>query len=172
MNKPKGVISATEDLREKTVLDLLSGEYKKFDLFPAGRLDKDTTGLLLLTTDGKLAHEILSPKKHVTKTYIAVLDKEAQQSDKEAFLEGIVLDDGYKTKPGILEISDSDKHVCTVFISEGKFHQIKRMFADRGKKVLELKRIKMGGLCLDESLLPGEYRELSMEEVEKLFKKE
>ncbi|ALF11856.1 pseudouridine synthase [Parageobacillus thermoglucosidasius] len=169
MNKPPGVISATEDMAEETVIDLLEEEDRVFAPFPVGRLDKDTEGLLLLTNDGQLAHQLLSPKKHVPKTYFAVIDGEVTEEDIESFRHGIVLDDGYKTKPAELVILKSGlRSDVEVTITEGKFHQIKRMFRALGKRVVYLKRIQMGPLALDPSLEVGEYRELTEKEVKML----
>ncbi|AKS39294.1 pseudouridine synthase [Anoxybacillus gonensis] len=166
MNKPKGVISATEDAVEETVVDLLEEEDRIFDPFPVGRLDKDTEGLLLLTNDGQLAHQLLSPKKHVPKTYEAMIDGEVTEDDVAAFRRGVVLDDGYETKPAELVIIRSGlRSDVRVTITEGKFHQIKRMFQAVGKRVVYLKRIQMGPIPLDETLEPGEYRELTDEEI-------
>lgn len=169
MNKPPGVISATEDNHDQTVIDLLEAEDLVFEPFPVGRLDKDTEGLLLITNDGQLAHQLLSPKKHVPKTYYAHILGEVTEEDVKAFSQGVELDDGYETKPGeltILEAGATSK--IELIITEGKFHQVKRMFEAVGKKVTYLKRIKMGPLSLDESLELGEYRELTDEEVELL----
>jgi 16S rRNA pseudouridine516 synthase len=169
MNKPPGVISATEDTREETVIDLLQIEDAVFNPFPVGRLDKDTEGLLLITNDGKLSHRLLSPKKHVPKMYFAVIKGEVTEEDKHAFKKGVMLDDGYVTKPGELTILKSgETSDIELTISEGKFHQVKRMFESVGKKVVYLKRISMGPLELDETLELGEYRELTEEEVELL----
>jgi len=169
MNKPKGVISATEDTKEETVIDLLQIEDAVFNPFPVGRLDKDTEGLLIITNDGKLSHRLLSPKKHVPKTYFAVIRGNVTEADVEAFRNGVVLEDGYETKPGKLKILKSgETSDIELTISEGKFHQVKRMFESVGKKVLYLKRISMGPLALDETLELGEYRELTEEEVELL----
>ncbi|MED3791663.1 pseudouridine synthase [Niallia alba] len=169
MNKPPGLISATEDTREETVIDILQIEDSVYNPFPVGRLDKDTEGLLLLTNDGKLAHQLLSPKKHVPKTYFAVIRGEVGEGDIAAFKKGVVLDDGYLTKPGDLVILKAgETSDIELTISEGKFHQVKRMFESVGKKVIYLKRISMGPLDLDESLELGEYRELTEEEVELL----
>lgn len=166
MNKPKGVISATEDAVEETVVDLLEEEDRIFDPFPVGRLDKDTEGLLLLTNDGQLAHQLLSPKKHVPKKYEAIIDGEVTEEDVAAFRRGVVLDDGYETKPAELVIIRSGlRSDVQVTITEGKFHQIKRMFQAVGKRVIYLKRIQMGPIPLDETLEPGEYRELTDEEI-------
>lgn len=170
MNKPAGVISATEDAWESTVIDLLELEDRISNPFPIGRLDKDTEGLLLLSNDGQLAHGLLSPKKEVPKTYFAVIDQEVTEEDAAAFERGVVLDDGYKTKPAALKILKSGiRSDVEVTITEGKFHQVKRMFEALGKKVVYLKRISMGPLTLDESLKEGEYRELTDEEIEKLL---
>lgn len=171
MNKPKGVISATYDPVEKTVIDLLPQELKARNPFPVGRLDKDTEGLLLITNDGDLAHKLLSPKKNVIKKYYAKILGFVNESDIKAFNEGIVLEDGYKTLPANLEIlSSSDVSKVYVYIREGKYHQIKRMFESVGKKVIYLKRLAMGNLTLDENLKPGEWRELSEEELSFLKK--
>ncbi|MFH5781620.1 pseudouridine synthase [Heyndrickxia oleronia] len=169
MNKPPGVISATEDVNEETVVDLLKIEDAIMEPFPVGRLDKDTEGLLLLTNDGKLAHRLLSPKNHVPKTYFAVIQGEVTEKDVEAFRNGVILEDGYHTKPGILKILKSGlRSDIELTITEGKFHQVKRMFEAVDKKVIYLKRIEMGPLQLDESLELGDYRELSDEEVQLL----
>ncbi|UQD53844.1 pseudouridine synthase [Bacillus methanolicus] len=169
MNKPPGVVSATEDHQDETVIDLLEIEDLVFDPFPVGRLDKDTEGLLLITNDGQLAHRLLSPKKHVPKTYFAVIDGEVTERDIEAFKNGVTLDDGYKTKPGELKILKSGlTSDIELTITEGKFHQVKRMFQAVGKRVIYLKRISMGPLKLDETLELGEYRELTDEELQKL----
>lgn len=169
MNKPPGVLSATEDNRSETVIDLLEIEDQVYDPFPVGRLDKDTEGLLLITNDGKLAHRLLSPKKHVPKTYFAVIDSEVTEADVTAFQKGVTLDDGYVAKPGVLEIIKSGiRSDIELTITEGKFHQVKRMFEAVGKKVVYLKRISMGPLLLDETLELGEYRELTEEEIQSL----
>ncbi|HFL2403277.1 TPA: pseudouridine synthase [Clostridioides difficile] len=166
MNKPDGYISATTDKYDPTVLDLIDLSYLAFEPFPVGRLDKDTEGLLVLTNDGKISHRVLSPKKHVPKTYYAKIDGVVTEEDVEAFLEGVVLDDGYKTMPSQLNILKSDdESEIELTIHEGKFHQVKRMFESVGKKVVYLKRLSMGNLKLDESLELGEYRELTDEEV-------
>ncbi|GKU84824.1 pseudouridine synthase [Niallia sp. NCCP-28] len=166
MNKPPGVISATEDTREETVIDILQIEDAVFNPFPVGRLDKDTEGLLIITNDGKLSHRLLSPKKHVPKTYFAVISGKVTEEDIEAFRNGVILDDGYETKPGELKILKAgETSDIELTISEGKFHQVKRMFESVGKKVLYLKRISMGPLALDETLELGEYRELTEEEI-------
>lgn len=164
LHKPAGVVTATEDKREKTVLDLLESPIKK-QLFPVGRLDKDTEGLLLITNDGPLAHELLSPKKHVKKMYYAKIAGKVTTEDVEAFSKGLDLGD-FTTMPAQLEIITSGEvSEIQVTICEGKFHQVKRMFEKVGKKVLYLKRISMGNLCLDEHLAAGEYRALTEEEL-------
>ena len=168
MNKPAGVVSAKTDKKDKTVIDLLEGRYKKMDLFPVGRLDKDTVGLLLLTNDGQFAHEMLAPKKHVPKRYYAELDQAIDSADIEAFRVGITIDGDCLCKPALLEALENGKQVH-VEISEGKFHQVKKMFAALGKYVLYLKRVKFGNIALDENLAQGEYRELSTEEKNALF---
>ncbi|MCS1393206.1 rRNA pseudouridine synthase [Lysinibacillus boronitolerans] len=166
MNKPPGVISATEDLRDETVIDLLEPLHQHFQPFPVGRLDKDTEGLLLLTNDGVLAHNLLSPKKHVPKVYFAQIEGVVTEEDAEKFANGVELDDGYVTKPGKLVILKSaQQSEIELTIQEGKFHQVKRMFEAVGKRVTYLKRISMGSLILDENLALGEYRELTTEEL-------
>jgi 16S rRNA pseudouridine516 synthase len=170
MNKPGGVISATEDNRDETVIDLLEMNDQVYEPFPVGRLDKDTEGLLLITNDGQLSHRLLSPKKHVPKTYFAVIEGEVTNEDVNAFRNGVTLDDGYETKPGELVILKSGlMSEIELTITEGKFHQVKRMFQAVGKRVVYLKRISMGSLKLDETLELGEYRELTEEELEELM---
>jgi len=166
MNKPDGYLSATFDKRDPIVLDLIESSYLAFEPFPVGRLDKDTEGLLVLTNDGKLAHRVLSPKKHVPKTYYAKIDGVVTEKDVKAFEEGVTLDDGYETMPSQLKILESgETSEIELTIHEGKFHQVKRMFESVGKKVVYLKRLSMGKLKLDETLSLGEYRELTDEEV-------
>ncbi|UZJ80237.1 pseudouridine synthase [Fictibacillus sp. KU28468] len=173
MNKPPGVISATEDHVQETVIDLLEEQDQILSPFPVGRLDKDTEGLLILTNDGQLSHSLLSPKKHVPKTYYAKIKGVVTQEDVDAFNDGVTLEDGYKTNPGALSILHSGEvSEIELIITEGKFHQVKRMFEAVGKKVTYLKRIQMGGLKLDEKLKLGEYRELTGEELERLSGKE
>ena len=173
MNKPPGVISATEDAREATVIDLLEPKHQHFEPFPVGRLDKDTEGLLLLTNDGTLTHNLLSPKKHVPKVYYAQIEGVVTEADGEAFARGVELDDGYVTKPGKLVILKSaEQSEIELTIQEGKFHQVKRMFEAVGKRVTYLKRLSMGSLKLDESLDLGEYRELTPEELASLQNRE
>ncbi|MDQ0195901.1 16S rRNA pseudouridine516 synthase [Paenibacillus wynnii] len=173
MNKPPGVLSATEDRKDRTVLDLLSTEYAQFEPFPVGRLDKDTVGLLLLTNDGKLAHELLSPRKHVPKTYEATVEGEVDSDDVAAFSAGVQLEDGYVTQPAQLTILSRERGTkvisyISLVITEGKFHQVKRMFQAVGKKVTFLKRVSMGELKLDETLPLGSYRELTAGELNML----
>lgn len=170
MNKPPGVLSATEDKRDRTVLDLLKQEHALFEPFPVGRLDKDTVGLLLLTNDGQLAHELLSPRKHVPKTYEATVEGEVDAADVAAFAAGVELEDGYVTLPAELRILNRERgrqvlSYISLTITEGKFHQVKRMFIAVGKKVVFLKRVAMGSLTLDESLPQGACRELTAEEL-------
>jgi 16S rRNA pseudouridine516 synthase len=175
LNKPAGVVSATEDIRDRTVLDLVDEKYHNKGLFPVGRLDKDTEGLLILTNDGDLGHRLLAPKKHVAKRYYASIEGEVGAADVEAFRIGIILDDGYQTMPAQLDILDSGEFSgmgmseVIVEICEGKFHQIKRMMQALGKQVTYLKRISMGDLTLDPSLKLGEYRELTEAEIDLLI---
>ncbi|WP_129691221.1 pseudouridine synthase [Gottfriedia acidiceleris] len=169
MNKPPGVISATEDSEHETVIGLLEYEDIIFEPFPVGRLDKDTEGLLLITNDGHLAHQLLSPKKHVPKKYYATIDGVVTETDIKAFEKGVTLEDGYLTKPGYLTILKSgEESEIELVIMEGKFHQVKRMFEAVGKKVTYLKRLEMGPLKLDEDLELGEYRELTDGEIDLL----
>lgn len=179
MNKPAGCVSATFDRYDQTVIDLIDSEYLVFDPFPVGRLDKDTEGLLVITNDGQLSHRVLSPKKHVPKTYYAEINNEVLASDIETFSKGVYIGDDYTTKPAKLEVIRNFEvehgiihSEIYVTISEGKFHQVKRMFEAVGKSVLYLKRVQMGGLKLDESLELGEYRELTQEELDLLEKKD
>ena len=166
LNKPDGYISATFDKRDPIVLDLIDKEDLVFEPFPVGRLDKDTEGLLVLTNDGQLAHRVLSPKKHVPKTYYAKIEGIVTEEDIKAFAKGVTLDDGYETMPAELIILKSDEiSEIELTIHEGKFHQVKRMFESVDKKVIYLKRLSMVKLKLDENLALGEYRELTDEEV-------
>lgn len=168
MNKPDGVVSATFDNYDETVIDLLEPDHQVFKPFPVGRLDKDTVGLLLITNDGELNHRLIAPKWHVDKVYYAEIDKTVTEGDIKAFKEGIVLDDGYKCLPAKLEILEADENgsKVNVTIQEGKFHQVKRMFISRDKNVVYLQRIKFGPIELDKDLEEGTYRELSEKEVE------
>ena len=171
LNKPNGVISATEDKVHKTVIDLLGDEYRTFEVFPVGRLDIDTEGLLLLTNDGVLSHNLLSPNKHVDKKYYVELEKLLTEMDIAKLEKGVELKD-FTTKDAKVEIiengEESDKIRVYITISEGKFHQVKRMFKAVGNEVKYLKRVKMGTLSLDENLKLGEYRELTEDELTKL----
>ena len=162
--KPAGVVSATEDKRDKTVIDLVESRKRK-DLFPVGRLDKDTEGLLLITNDGELAHRLLSPKKHVDKVYYAKIAGKVTEEDKKVFAEGVDIGEDKLTLPAKLHILKSgEESEITLTIREGKFHQVKRMFHAVGKEVVYLKRLRMGSLVLDENLKTGEYRALTDEE--------
>ena len=167
MNKPAGVLSATEDRRQKTVLDLLPEDLRRRGLFPAGRLDKDTTGLLLITDDGELAHKMLSPKNHVYKQYRAQLDAPVEEADIQAFAAGVAWE-GEQYAPARLWV-EQDPRAAFVEIREGRFHQVKRMFQARGKTVLQLKRLKIGGLWLDSTLQEGECRLLTPQEIQAIF---
>ena len=165
--KPGGMVSATEDTREKTVLSLLPEQYQKQGVFPVGRLDKDTEGLLLLTNDGPLAHRLLSPKNHVDKVYYAQVDGILNQEDCEAFHCGVTLADGYTCLPAGLELLEGGR-AALVTVREGKYHQVKRMLAARGKPVLYLKRLSMGPLELDPELVTGGWRPLTEDERKRL----
>lgn len=166
LNKPKGFISATEDRSERTVLDLVPSEYMHRNLFPAGRLDKDTTGLMIITDDGEFAHNILAPKKHIKKTYQVVIDKEMTEDMVKGFKEGVKLNDG-ECKSANLEITGECSGI--VELTEGRYHQIKRMFGCFSAKVLELERIMMGNLTLPSDLNQGECRELTEEELKRIM---
>ena len=168
LHKPAGLLSATEDSRQKTVLELLPPELRRRGLSPVGRLDKDTEGLLLLTDDGELAHRLLSPKYHVDKRYYAEVDGLLGPADADAFAKGMTLDDGLVCLPAGLELCGSG--ACIVTLQEGKFHQVKRMLAFRGAPVRYLKRLAMGPLTLDPSLETGAFRELTAAEVSALRK--
>ena len=172
MNKPQGVISATEDPKHKTVLDLMDDYARAKEVFPVGRLDIDTHGLLLLTNDGKLAHALLSPKRHVDKTYLAQINGVMTDADVETFAQGIPLKD-FTCQPAKLELVSIDtekgQSLVRVTIAEGKFHQVKRMVAYCGKEVVDLQRLTMGTLTLDEELKRGEWCRLSKEELEGLL---
>ena len=172
MNKPQGVISATEDSKHKTVLDLLDDLARSKEVFPVGRLDIDTHGLLLLTNDGQLAHALLSPKRHVDKTYLAQVKGIMTDEDIETFAQGIPLKD-FTCQPAKLELVSMDaemnQSLIRVTIAEGKFHQVKRMVAYCGKEVVDLQRLTMGTLTLDEGLKRGEWRRLTKEELEALL---
>ncbi len=163
MDKPAGVLTATEDGKQGTVLDLMPPEARRMGVFPVGRLDKDTTGLLLLTDDGEFAHRVISPKSGIMKRYRAETDGVADEGDVAAFLEGVILKDGTKCLPAVLEITGTS--VCYVTVQEGKYHQVKRMLASRGKPVAALRRLSVGGVKIDENLGPGGVRELTENEL-------
>lgn len=166
LNKPKGVITATEDKTLETVLDLLPESIRRREVFPVGRLDRDTEGLLLITNNGIFAHNLLSPKKLVKKLYEAELDAFPGEQSISIFEEGVMLGDGYKALPATLEyLSRISPVVARIEIYEGKFHQVKRMFKAVGATVVNLKRLRMGEVWLDEALKPGEYRRLTTEEI-------
>ncbi len=168
LHKPAGVISATSDAKEKTVVDLILDKKRK-DLFPVGRLDKDTEGLLIITNDGDMAHRLLSPRKHVDKTYFARIAGRVTQEDVIAFRNGLSIGQGEMAKPAVLEILQADEtSEIKVTIQEGKYHQVKRMFQAVGKEVIYLKRLSMGSLVLDDTLPLGAYRRLTREELEEL----
>ena len=167
LDKPLGVVTATEDAREKTVLDLLPPELRRLGLFPVGRLDKDTSGLLILTNDGEFAHRVISPKSAVEKCYYAKVDGELNEEDVDAFREGLVLRDGTRCLPAKLELLEPG--ACLVRVTEGKYHQVRRMLASRGKPVLELRRLSVGTLELDEGLGPGGWKELDEKDLCRLF---
>jgi len=171
LNKPAGVLTAARDRRQQTVLDLLPPAYAACGCMPVGRLDKDTEGLLLMTTDGELAHHLLSPKRHVWKCYLATVDGPLTALDAQAFEQGLELSD-FTALPARMEICSSGPScaVARVWVREGKFHQIKRMFAARGRTVTALKRLSFGPLALDETLSPGSFRELSGAEVNLLIR--
>ena len=169
MNKPQGVVSASEGEKEETVVDLVPDEFYRKGLFPAGRLDKDTTGFVLITDDGDFAHKILSPKNHIFKTYLARLDHELSEFDIRMLENGITLGDGTILKEAKVEIVEqSDTPLVKIMICEGKYHQVKRMFAAAGNRVVALHRSKMGELELDSALNPGECREITPEELQKI----
>lgn len=168
LNKPAGVISASEDKRDRTVVDLIESRQRK-DLFPVGRLDKDTEGLLLITNDGALAHRLLSPKKHVDKVYYARIRGKVTEDDIRRFDEGVDIGEEKKTLPAALRILKSaEESEIELTIHEGKFHQVKRMFRAVGKEVIYLKRLRMGNLVLDETLKPGKYKKMDRKELEEL----
>lgn len=168
LNKPQGVVSATEDRKYQTVVDLIADRQRK-DLFPVGRLDIDTEGLLLITNDGELAHRLLSPKKHVDKVYYAKVQGKVDESDVKAFADGVDIGDDTPAKSADLRILKSgEESEIELTITEGRFHQVKRMFHAVGKEVIYLKRLSMGSLALDKTLTKGEYRSLTEEEIKKL----
>ena len=172
MNKPKDTVSATEDAIERTVVDILRDEDRIYKVFPVGRLDKDTEGLMLLTNDGELAHKLIYPKKDVEKKYYVEVSGELKNEHLKIIKEGVILEDGYRCKPARLEILDSSEgnSKANIFITEGKFHQVKRMMKSLGATVTYLKRLSIGSLKLDENLKLGEYRYLTDDELNKLTK--
>lgn len=170
LNKPDGIVSASRDTKEKTVIDLIPDELKRPDLFPAGRLDKDTTGFVLITDDGDFAHSILSPKNHIDKTYLAETDCIINENYLQAMRSGMMLGDEQLLEAEIDMFEDKEKPIYKIVLREGKYHQIKRMIASTNASLLSLKRIKMGSLDLDKSLAPGECREITNDELE-LIKK-
>lgn len=167
LNKPKGVVSATVSPNDVNVVDLLPEELMRSGIFPAGRLDKDTTGFVLLTDDGEFAHDILSPSKHISKTYTVTLERDVSEDEFELFGRGMSLGDIVLKPASLKKISDKsgNPHCYEIVITEGRYHQIKRMFASTGNKVVDLHRTKMGNLCLDCNLKEGEARELSSDEI-------
>lgn len=167
LNKPPGIVSATRDMLSATVMELLRPEHRRSDLFPAGRLDKDTEGFLLLTNDGELAHRLLSPKKHVDKTYRVSIDHGLSGEDVQRLEQGVDIGEDCLTLPA--KVQQMEEKVILLTIQEGKFHQIKRMLMAVDNSVTALKRISFGGITLDDTLKPGEYRELTEEEVKILY---
>lgn len=167
LHKPEGCLTAAEDKNTKTVMDLLPNVYKTLGCMPVGRLDKDTTGLLIMTTDGDLAHRLITPKYHVDKVYLARVDEPLTKEDEQAFAKGIELKD-FTALPAKLE--RVEEGLGKVTVQEGKYHQVKRMFGARGKKVLQLHRQSFGSLVLDENMQPGDYRELTQEEAAALYR--
>lgn len=170
LNKPLGVITATEDRDQQTVLDLLPAELRRLGLFPVGRLDKDTSGLLLLTDDGDYAHRIISPKNHVPKVYLAQVDTPLTGEEGARFAAGITLADGTQCLPGRLEVLEP--RLCRVTIFEGKYHQVRRMLAACGHHVTALHRVSIGALVMEEDLPPAGFTELTPEEAQLVFKAE
>ena len=168
LNKPEGVVSASTDKRDTTVVDLVGDAYPRRELFPAGRLDKTSTGFVLLTDDGGFAHDILAPKRHVSKTYTVTLDTPLTDEMKQGFAHGVTLADGTALSPAEAEALSADGLVVRVLLKQGVYHQIKRMFGVYGAGVNALHRDAIGGLALDESLAPGQWRELTAEEVAKI----
>lgn len=169
MDKPAGLLTATEDGRGETVLDLLPPELRRLGLFPVGRLDKDTTGLLILTNDGELAHRVISPKSGIEKLYLAQTDGTPPAEAVEEFKKGLVLRDGTRCLPAGLEIVSEG--LCRVSVTEGKYHQVKRMLAAAGAPVISLRRLKIGNLHIDDTLGPGGVRELGRDEIDCIFDK-
>ncbi len=170
LHKPKGFVCATKDTRERTVMELLGGDARR-DLFPVGRLDKDTEGLLLVTNDGQTAHRLLSPAGHVPKKYLARLSRAPEEAEIERLETGLDIGGGRPTRPASFAWKDRERAEAYLTVTEGRFHQVKRMFGALGIEVLSLKRLEMGGLALDEGLSPGEYRPLRPKEIEELQKR-
>lgn len=168
LNKPTGIVSASRSQKEKTVVDLVPPQLQRNGLFPAGRLDKDTTGFVLITDDGDFAHRILSPKNHIQKTYIAHLEKLISPTEIEILKQGVVLRDGTQLLPASVEVVGEDMQTVQIRICEGKYHQIKRMLAAVGNRVTALRRTHMGALALDTALPPGACREITPEELNKI----
>lgn len=168
LNKPDGVVCATRDELSETVLQLLPPELIRKGLFPAGRLDKDTEGFVFITDDGALAHKMLSPKSHVEKEYIVTLEKPYEEKYKDIFANGVTIDGGEKCMPATIIFTD-DVKVVRLILHEGKYHQVKRMMQAVGNKVTHLKRIRIGGIVLDEALSPGKAREITKEEIDRLY---
>ena len=167
MDKPKGILTAATDRKQRTVIDLLPDELQRIGLFPVGRLDKDTSGLLLLTNDGEFAHKVISPKYEIEKRYYAETDGTPDENDIKAFADGITLRDGLECLPAKLELLGENR--CIVTVREGKYHQVRRMLAAVGKPVIELRRLSIGGLCLDKGLGEGGFSELSQEKIDQIF---
>ena len=167
MDKPEGVLSATEDKRQETVMDILPPDIRRIGLFPVGRLDKDTSGLLLLTNDGDFAHRVISPRSGIEKLYYAEVDGTPDEADVKAFEEGIILGDGTRCLPA--KLVPLGENLCHVIVMEGKYHQVKRMLASRGKPVVKLRRLAVGSLELDPALAPGEAKELGSEDIAKVL---
>lgn len=170
LDKPAGIVSASRDPKRETVVDLVPAEFRRDGLFPAGRLDQDTTGFVLITNDGNFAHRILSPKKHISKTYLARLARPVDDRSIEAFRSGLVLADGTRCmEAGLQILEDDETPLAEVVLHEGRYHQIKRMFAALGNEVIALRRVKMGNLPLDETLGPGGCRKITAEELQKII---
>lgn len=167
LNKPEGIISASEDKSRETVIDLVPEELRRQGLFPVGRLDRDTTGILLITDDGDFSHKVIHPKKKISKSYLVSLDSRPDEATVKAFADGITLADGTKCRPAVLTLLDSNDAI--IEISEGKYHQIKRMFGTQNLGVNKLKRISIGSLALPEDLASGECRELTEQEIALIF---
>lgn len=169
MNKPDGIVSASRDPKEKTVVDIVPDELKRPDLFPAGRLDKDTTGFVLITDDGEFAHNILSPRHHIDKTYLAETDEIINEDFLENMRSGMMLGDEQLLEAEIDLVENNVNPVYRIVLREGKYHQIKRMIASTNANLLSLRRIRMGNLDLDENLAPGECREITQDELKLIY---